>query len=226
MSRSVQCASCEWMSIAFDAALNCCNFRVKNVSIQSKAMRSHFSIMKSSTETIKRELLVRVIALQNRSNRLHGKHILIPIGIPKMKRLWLRNLSITQRKVHSNLQANFTATKNIIQKWFFLLYHYSADFNWFPIFWVENEFLALRPTLIGVTSLLYSLVISIWIKFEKLELQIIVRVAVGQRVGVGEDGVPRDFAIDELFAFALVNWCNCSRSVFSWLLNHEKDVSA
>lgn len=188
-------------------------------------MCSCLSVMKLSTETIEWELLIWVVALQNCSDSLHCQNILISVWVPVMKRLWVIDGSIAQSEINCDLKSYLAASEDVIKERFLLFDLDVADIDIWPSFRGLGKLSARGELLILKLSRLYLLVISIWIKFEKLKQQVLLTVTVSQSICISVNGVPLGVACRCFFAFTFENG-EPLVGILALLLDHQEDVAA
>ena len=104
------------MLIALNDMIDSVTLRFKNVTIESKTVRSGARRWNSSSESVSGNFFVRVIILQDFSNSFDSLYILITFWIFTMKRIPCFGVTIRQSKVDSNIQIDLASPENILHK--------------------------------------------------------------------------------------------------------------
>jgi hypothetical protein len=105
------------MLVGADDFLKAIDLGVEDVSVQGEAVRSPLTVgWDSATETIKRNLFVRVVKLEDFANVSNRLNVLIALGIKVVKRRSIIRSSIRKCEVDCNRQVNFTTTEDVLDE--------------------------------------------------------------------------------------------------------------
>ena len=106
------------MLVYFNHIFNSIDFRVKDVSVQSKAVVSLAHIGRyGGTKTKDGNLLVIIVILKNASDSFDCIKVLIFLQVVDvMKRVRLRRMSVRKSKVNRYGQSDFATTENVLEE--------------------------------------------------------------------------------------------------------------
>ena len=119
---SIKIAFLKCILITLDYGFNSIDSWIKDVSIQSKAVRGSIWVgWNGTSKSIESNLLVWVVELKYISNILDGLQVLIPGRVEVMKWALVSWISIGEGKVYGNGQIDLTTSKYILQEGVMLL---------------------------------------------------------------------------------------------------------
>jgi hypothetical protein len=114
---SIQVNVLQRVLISFNHSIQAIALRVKDVAIQSKAVRSPVHCWwHCGPETECWDLFVRIIVLENFSNRFDGLQILVFVVVKVVKGIFIIWVAIAQREVDCDAKLDLTATEDIFEE--------------------------------------------------------------------------------------------------------------
>ena len=92
--------------------------RIKDVSIECKAMRHSYTIWYLTSKTIHREMFVLIVLFKDAHDALDGICImvLVCLSVQIMERIWVSRYAIRKSEVDGDVHVDFTATEDVIQE--------------------------------------------------------------------------------------------------------------